>query len=281
MPRPTSVQAATRPAKASAKRSLAAPANRAMNDAKTDASRVKDALAALEAAATPRDFANLARFGLDAPKAYGVSISNIQAIARGLGRDHDLALALWETGWYEARLLTAFVDDPARVTSAQMDRWCRDFDNWGVADTLCFKLFDQTPHAWDKVTRWAAMRGEFQKRAGFALLASLAGHDKTSGDAPFLDGLRLVERAADDDRNFVKKGVSWALRRIGTRNAAMRAAALETATRLASSPAPSAKWIGKDAIRDLTKNVKKPAKAAKTTKVTKLAKTKNSKTTRG
>lgn len=134
-----------------------------------------------------------------------------------------------------------------------MDRWCRDFDNWGVVDTLCFKLFDRTPHAWAKVTQWAAKRGEFQKRAAFALLASLAGHDKTSGDAPFIDGLRLIEQAADDDRNFVKKGVNWALRRIGTRNAALRAAAIETATRLASSPQPSARWNGKDALRELNK----------------------------
>jgi 3-methyladenine DNA glycosylase AlkD len=134
-----------------------------------------------------------------------------------------------------------------------MDRWCRDFDNWGVVDTLCFKLFDRTPHAWTKVTQWAAKRGEFQKRAAFALLASLAGHDKSSGDAPFLDGLRLIEAAADDDRNFVKKGVNWALRRIGTRNPVLRAAAIETATRLASSPQPSARWNGKDALRDLQK----------------------------
>jgi 3-methyladenine DNA glycosylase AlkD len=211
--------------------------------------RVKEALAALESAATPHDLANLARFGIVAPKAYGVSMAKIQAIAKRIGRNHDLASALWETGWYEARLLTAFVDDPARVTPTQMDRWCRDFDNWGVVDTLCFKLFDQTPHAWDKVAKWATARGEFQKRAAFALLASLAGHDKTSGDAPFLDGLRLIERAAGDDRNFVKKGVNWALQRIATRNPVLRAAAHETATRLAAATEPSARWIGKDSVR--------------------------------
>lgn len=180
-------------------------------------------------------------------------MAKIQGLAKRIGRNHELAIALWETGWYEARLLTAYIDDPALVTSAQMDRWCRDFDNWAVVDTLCFALFDRTPHAWGKVTQWADRRGEFQKRAAFALLASLAGHDKKSGDAPFLDGLRLIEEAANDDRNFVKKGVNWALRRIATRNPALRAAAHETATRLAASPERSARWIAKDALREWAK----------------------------
>lgn len=217
---------------------------------------VKGTLAALEALGTARDRDGLVRYGIVAPKAYGVAMNKIQSLAKKIGPDHELALALWETGWYEARLLTAYIDEPERVTSAQMDKWCRDFDNWGVVDTVCFKLFDRTPHAWPKVTQWAKKRGEFQKRASFALLASLAGHDKTSGDAPFLEGLRLIEAAAADDRNFVKKGVNWALRRIGTRNAALRAAAIETATRLAASTEPAARWNGKDALRELTKLTK-------------------------
>jgi 3-methyladenine DNA glycosylase AlkD len=214
---------------------------------------VKGTLAALEALGTTRDREGLVRYGIVAPKAYGVAMNKIQTLAKQIGPNHDLALALWKTGWYEARLLTAYIDEPERVTPAQMERWCRDFDNWGVVDTVCFKLFDRTPHAWPKVTQWATKRGEFQKRAAFALLASLAGHDKTSGDAPFLDGLRLIEEAADDDRNFVKKGVNWALRRIGTRNAALRAAAIETATRLAASSESAARWNGKDALRELKK----------------------------
>ena len=214
---------------------------------------VRDVLAALEKMSTARDRDNLPRFGITAKKAYGVSMANIQKLAKQIGRDHDLAAALWKTGWYEARLLTAFVDDPARVTPAQMDRWCRDFDNWGVCDTLCFKLFDRTPHAYAKVTAWAKKEDEFVKRAAFALLASLAGHDKTGGDEPFLDGLRLIERAASDDRNFVKKGVLWALTRIGTRNAALKVAAVKTAQRLAAAPEPSARWIGRDALRALAR----------------------------
>jgi 3-methyladenine DNA glycosylase AlkD len=219
---------------------------------KTMKVEVQAAVASLEKMSTKRDRDNLARFGITTNKAFGVSVANVQALAKRLGRSHELAAALWETGWYEARLLTAYIDEPERVTPAQMDRWCRDFDNWGVVDTLCFCLFDRTPHAWAKVTKWSAMRGEFQKRAAFALLASLAGHDKTSGDAPFLDGLRLIEKAADDDRNFVKKGISWALRLIGRRNVALNAQAVEVAKRLAASEQPGARWVGRDALRELT-----------------------------
>jgi 3-methyladenine DNA glycosylase AlkD len=215
--------------------------------------QVEMALAALERMSTKRDRDNLKRFGITAKQAFGVSLANIQILAKRLGRSHELAAALWDTGWYEARLLTSFVDEPARVTPAQMDRWCRDFDNWGICDTVCFKLFDQTPHAWAKVGEWSDKRDEFGRRASFALLASLAGHDRKATDAQFLEGLRLIERAAADDRNFVKKGVSWALRRIGGRNAALNAAATAVAQRLAASPQPAARWIGKDALRDITR----------------------------
>jgi 3-methyladenine DNA glycosylase AlkD len=166
---------------------------------------------------------------------------------------HDLAAALWDTGWYEARLLTSFVDEPARVTPEQMDRWCRDFDNWGLCDTLCFHLFDRTPHAWDKVAQWSDERDEFVKRAAFALLASLAGHDKRAADEPFLASLPSIERAAADERNFVKKGVSWALRMTGRRNPALNAAAAEVARRLAVSPDAAARWVGKDALKDFAR----------------------------
>ncbi len=213
---------------------------------------VREALSWLRRKSTKRDRENLARFGISAGKAFGVSMANIQVLAKRLGRDHDLAAALWDTGWYEARMLTSFVDEPARVTPAQMDRWCRDFDNWGICDTLCFHLFDRTPHAWAKVAQWSDRRDEFVKRAAFALLASLAGHDKTSGDEPFARCLPLIERAASDERNFVKKGVSWALRGVGRRSPALNAAAVTVARRLSASPEAAARWVGKDALKDLT-----------------------------
>jgi 3-methyladenine DNA glycosylase AlkD len=216
------------------------------------ATQVQDALTWLERKSTRRDRDNLARFGITAGKAFGVSIANIQALAKRLGRDHDLAAELWASGWYEARLLSSFVDEPARVTPRQMDRWCRDFDNWGICDTVCFHLFDRTEFAWAKVGEWHDRRDEFVKRAAFALLACLALHDKRTGDAAFLEGLELIERAATDERNFVKKGVSWALRLIGRRNAALNAAAVTVARRLSDSPNAAARWIGKGAVKELT-----------------------------
>src|SRR3954447_15426033 len=179
---------------------------------------VKRLLVWLERKGSKRNRDGMARYGLTARKAFGVSVGTLQQMAKKVGRNHDLAAALWETGWYEARMLAAFVDEPARVPPPQMDRWCRDFDNWGICDTVCMHLFDRTPHAWPKVAQWSDRRGEFVKRAAFALLASLALHDKTTADGPFADGLPRLERAAVDDRNYVKKAVSWALRAIGERS---------------------------------------------------------------
>jgi 3-methyladenine DNA glycosylase AlkD len=211
------------------------------------------AMAALRAKADAKHRGGLERFGIPSENALGVSMKHVQAIAKSLGRDHALALGLWKTGCLEARCLAAYVDEPQRVTPAQMDRWRRGFDNWGVCDTLCFVLFDKTPHAWRKVAEWAECSDEFGKRAAFALLASLAGHDRKAPDERFLQSLPLIERAATDPRNFVKKGVSWALRRIGHRNARLHAAAVELAGRLAGSRDPAGRWVGKDTLRDLTR----------------------------
>lgn len=218
----------------------------------TKSATATEVLGWLERRGTKRDREGMARYGIIAPKAFGVSVGTLQQLAKRLGRDHDLALALWETGWYEARMLTAFVDEPARVTPAQMDRWARDFDNWAICDTVCFHLFDRTPHAWRKVEPWSRRRDEFVKRAAFALLAGLALHDKPAGDEQVLRSLPLMERAASDERNFVKKGVSWALRVVGRRNQALNAAAVETARRLVESPEPAARWVGKEAFKELT-----------------------------
>jgi 3-methyladenine DNA glycosylase AlkD len=208
-------------------------------------------VAALKRLATKTTRDGMARYAIPNDKAFGVLMSDIQKLAKQVGRNHELALALWETGWYEARMITAFIDEPERVTRAQMDRWCREFDNWAICDTLCFKLFDQTPFAWSKVVEWSGKREEYVKRAAFALLASLAGHDKSAADKQFLDCLPLIERAASDERNFVKKGVSWALRGLGRRNPTLNKAAVELSERLVNSSEPSARWLGRDALRDL------------------------------
>lgn len=194
----------------------------------------------------------MARYAIPSHNALGVSVSDIRVLGKRLGRNHELAAALWDTGWYEARMLTSFVDEPARVTSAQMDRWCGDFDNWGICDTLCFHLFDRTPHAWGKVAKWCDRPEEFVKRAAFALLWALTVHDKEAKDEPFIEGLLRAERAANDERHFVKKAVNMALRAIGKRNAELNVAAVAVARRLADSPEGAARWIGKDALRELT-----------------------------
>ena len=194
----------------------------------------------------------MARYAIPSDYAFGVSVSDIRVLAKRLGRNHKLAAALWKTGWYEARMLTSFVDEPASVTPVQMDRWARDFDNWAICDTICFHLFDRTPHAWRKVAEWCDRREEFVKRAAFALLWGLTVHDKSAADAQFVESLAFIERAATDERNFVKKAVNMALRAIGKRNPALNAVAVASARRLASSTQATERWVGKDALRELT-----------------------------
>ena len=214
--------------------------------------RLQAALAWLKRNGSRKVRNGMARYAIPPDRAFGVSVTNIQKLAKQLGQSHELAAELWKTGWYEARMLTAYVDEPERVTAAQMDRWARDFDNWGICDTLCFALWDRTPHAWAKVTQWSDQSGEYIKRAAFALLWGLTVHDKQAGDKPFLEGLVLIERAATDERHFVKKAVNMALRAIGKRNPALNAAAVTVARRLAESTDPAPRWVGKDSLRELT-----------------------------
>lgn len=213
--------------------------------------RLSHALEGLRASASAEHRAGMLRFAIPNERAFGVPMAKIQALAKRLGRDRALAAALWDSGWYEARLLAAYLDDPVAVTAAQMDRWAREFDNWAVCDTVCFALFDRSAHAWSKIEQWARREDEFVRRAAFALLASKSVHDKTAEDAQFLHGLALVEAHAGDARNFVKKAVNWALRSVGKRNAALHAAALKTAARLAASADAASRWNGKDALREL------------------------------
>lgn len=195
----------------------------------------------------------MARFAIPSDNAFGIPVGELRQYAKALGTNHALAAALWETGHYEARMLAAFIDDPALVTAAQMDRWCRDFDSWAICDTVCFSLFDRTPHAFRKVEEWSRRRNEFEKRAAFALLWSLAVHDRTSPDAAFENALPLIEKAADDERNFVKKAVNMALRAVGRRSPGLNAAAVEIARRLAASSDRTSTWIGKHALKALTR----------------------------
>lgn len=213
--------------------------------------KVKTAISWLKRHSTRRTFKGMARYGLPSQNALGVSVADIHRLAKETGRNHQLAAALWETGCYEARMLACFVDEPERVTTKQMDRWCKDFDNWGICDTACFHLFDRTPFAWERARRWSNSSSEFIKRAGFALMASLVAHDKAANDAQFRSLLPFIEEGACDERNFVKKAVNWALRAIGKHSLPLNKAAVATAKRLASSKEASCRWVGKDALREL------------------------------
>ena len=216
------------------------------------ADQVQFALTWLKRRSTRATLDGMARYSIPSDHAYGVAMKDIKALGKTLGRNQQLAVALWATGVYEARMLASFVGDPAQLTPAQMDRWCKDFDNWAFCDAMSFNLFDRTPHAWAKVAQWSTRRNEFEKRTAFALLWSLTVHDKSAGNERFEEGLAIIEREAGDDRNFVKKAANMALRAIGKRNRALNARARVVAQRLADSKDPTARWIGKDALRELT-----------------------------
>lgn len=212
---------------------------------------VADVVQMLKKRASKKTKDGMARYGIPSDNAFGIPVGVLKQLAKSLGKSHTLAAALWKTGHYEARMLATFVDEAELVTPEQMDKWCKDFDNWAICDTACFALFDRSPHAFKKIPVWAKSKDEFVKRAAFALLASLTLHDKQAPDAAFLRSLPLVEKAALDERNFVKKSVNWALRSIGKRNAVLNQAAIEVCERLAARPEAPPRWVGKDALREL------------------------------
>jgi 3-methyladenine DNA glycosylase AlkD len=213
---------------------------------------VQSAIRWLKGHSTKATLQGMSRYGIPSDHALGVAMRDIKALGKQLGRNQELAAALWKTGVYEARMLASFVGDPTRLTPAQMDRWCKEFDSWAICDAMSFNLFDRSPHAWNKVAKWSRSNQEFVKRTAFALLWSLTVHDKTASDEKFVQGLTLIENAAEDERNFVKKAVNMALRAVGKRNGALNTAAIAVARRLAGSADSTARWIGKDALRELT-----------------------------
>jgi 3-methyladenine DNA glycosylase AlkD len=160
-------------------------------------------IASLQAQVNPVHVAGMARFGIRGEGALGVSMVEIRKLAKGV-RDHETALALWASGIHEARILATIVDEPTRVTRRQMDAWARDFDSWDVCDQACMNLFWRRPEAWDMAAKWAGAKREFVRRAGFALIASLAQKAKKEPDERFEAFLPLIVAAATDDRNFVK-----------------------------------------------------------------------------
>ncbi len=214
--------------------------------------RCGEVLDSLKLRGNPANVAGMARFGIRPALAYGVPKPALRRLARGLGRDHCLALDLWASGVHDARVLASMIDDPARVTASQMDAWAADFDNWDICDQCCLNLFRRTPLARDRAEAWSASEREWVKRAGFVLMACLAVHDREQGDAVFRGFLAIIEREAGDNRNFVRKSVNWALRQIGKRNEALQLEAIRVASGLRLAESKSARWVGSDALRELS-----------------------------
>lgn len=209
-------------------------------------------LSELRSLAVPENVAGMARYGISTAGTLGVSMPALRKIAKRLGRDHGLALGLWDSGVHEARILAALVDDFHLVTEEQMEDWVVTLDSWDVCDQLCSNLFDRTPFAYGKATDWSERDETFVKRAGFVLMAALAVHDKLSPDEPFCAFLRLIVRGSADERSFVKKAVNWALRQIGKHNAVLNEAAIAAAREIAELDFPAARWVSADALRELT-----------------------------
>lgn len=194
----------------------------------------------------------MARFGITTERRLGVSVPEMRRIARECGKDHPLSIRLWNSGIPEARIVASMIADPSEMTAAEMDRWVSEFDSWDVCDQVCMNLFERTPFAGKKIRQWSRREEEFVRRAAYALIACLAWHDKDAPDVVFTGFLPIIKRGVTDERNFVKKSVNWALRNIGKRNPRLNRAAVSTAKEISRLDSKSARWIGADAIRELT-----------------------------
>src|SRR2546428_9817975 len=199
----------------------------------------------------PKAVEGMARFGIQSSNSFGVSVPKLRTLAREFGSDHLLALKLWETGLHDARPLATMIDDPRQVTLAQMEKWVRDFDSWDVVDGCCGNLFDKSPVAIGKAKEWCRREAEYEKRAGFVLMAELAVHDKNSKIQIFLNFLPLIIDGASDKSNLVNKTVDWSLRQIGKRKLKLKRAAVSTALKIQKMESGSAKWVASDALREL------------------------------
>ena len=216
---------------------------------------VTEVMEKLTALADPQQLDGMSRYGITTDKRLGVKVPQMRQIAKQIGKDHQLALALWETGIPEAMIVASMVDIPAQVTETQMEDWVVDFNSWDVCDQVCMNLFDKTSLAWQKVHDWSEREEEYVKRAAYALIACLAWHDKGAPDEKFIALLPLIQTGATDERNYVKKAVSWALRNTGKRNSNLNTIALQTAQDLKEMDSKPARWIGSDTVRDLTSDV--------------------------
>lgn len=214
----------------------------------------------LKSQADPKNVQGMMRFGINPKNTLGIPVPYLRKLAKEIGKTctlpggkHKLAQELWDSGYHEARLLAGFIDNPKDVTPEQMDGWVANFDSWDVCDQVCGSLFDKTAFAFEKVYPWARDEREFVRRAGFAMMAALAVHDKKATDEKFLEFFPLIRQYATDERNFVKKAVNWALRQIGKRNRNLLKKSKVLAEEISKIPSPVARWIAGDALRELSK----------------------------
>jgi 3-methyladenine DNA glycosylase AlkD len=207
-------------------------------------------IAELRAMADPARIPGMARVGIDVSHALGVGVPDIRAVARRCGTDHELARALWRTRIHEARILATLVADPEVTSDTDMESWAADLSSWDVCD-FAADLFGRTSAGIAKIPAWARRSEGYVKRCAFSMIARRAVSAKNAWDREFLGYLPVIRRGATDPRNQVKKGVSWALRQIGKRNRALHSAAIDEAERILLLGTPSARWIARDALREL------------------------------
>ncbi len=205
----------------------------------------------LKANSSKKNLEGMARFGISTNNTLGVSIPVVRKMAKEIGKDHGLALQLWDSGIHEARILASLVDEPGKVSEKQFEKWAADFDSWDVCDQCCGNLLDKTSFAWKKAVELTSREEEFVKRTGFVLMATLSVHDKEASDKKFERFFPLIKKHATDERNFVKKAVNWALRQIGKRNIALNKRAISTAKEIVEIDSRAVRWIAADALREL------------------------------
>ncbi len=212
----------------------------------------KEIIAQLKKHSNPKDKEGMARFGINPKYTMGVRVPVLRDLVKKIGKNHKLAQDLWKTKIHEVRILACMIADPKKVTEKQMGQWVKEFNSWDLCDQCCMNLFDKTPIAWEKAIEWAKRDEEFVRRAGFALMACLAWHDKGAKDKDFINFFPVIKKYSTDQRNFVRKAVNWALRQIGKRNFNLNRKAIKIAKDIQRINSRSAKWIASDAIRELT-----------------------------
>lgn len=213
--------------------------------------KCRDIIRELKKHKNSKNVEGMKRFGINSKNMLGLTSPDIKKIAKKIGKDHSLALELWQSNIYEARILACDIDDPDLVTEKQMDAWVSDFDSWAACDACCGHLFDRTNFAYKKAKEWSKRKEEYIKRAGFAMMACLAVHDKKAKDEDLLKFFPLIKKGSIDERNFVHKAVNWALRQIGKRNLNLNKKAIGLAEEIQKIDSKSAKWIAADALREL------------------------------